>query len=203
MGPIKFCFLSPDRHTVIHWSLIQHHFLKQSLTQIQFCWFWAVFFLLCFTEHPIHISQKSWSIWTSFCICKLSIAMEPTKSVKFKSLYCLQFVRFFFSIKCEIKCNMYAHLFVCKCCQFHGILEKLELISWFADKKWLFETDNWCSKQQAKAHVSRTGFHQNWCPTLCAIAHYLNLHIFLTIFTPVLLLCQLTCTHKNISQNCM
>ena len=106
--------------------------------------------------------------------------------------------KIFFSIRCEIKCNMYAHIFVCKSCQFHAILEELELISWFADKKWLSETGNWCPKWQAKARVSRTGFRQNWCPILWTIVHYLNLHIFLKNFTPILLWCQATCSRKNI-----
>ena len=106
--------------------------------------------------------------------------------------------KIFFSIRCEIKCNMYAHIFVCKSCQFCAILEELELISWFADTKWPSETGNWCPKWQAKTRVSRTGFRQNWCPILWTIAHYLNLHIFLKKFTPILLWCQATCSHKNI-----
>jgi len=56
----------------------------------------GTFFLLSIKEHLIHISHKIWAIGTSFCVRKLKITMKSTKSVMFKSLCCLQFVRFFF-----------------------------------------------------------------------------------------------------------
>ena len=98
------------------------------------------------------------------------------------------------SVMCEIKHNTYAHIFACKSYQFQAIVEGPELILWFAAENRLSKTGNWCPKWQAKAHVSRTGFRQNWGPILRRAAHYLDLNIFLRKFTPVLSLCQAMCS---------
>jgi len=77
----------PSLHSTTPWHRVQAASILLIL---------GTFFLLSIKEHLIHISHKIWAIGTSFCVRQTQDNYEIHKICMFKSLCCLQFVRFFF-----------------------------------------------------------------------------------------------------------